>query len=160
MPEDVAGGTRHEPNPFGWGILSGIIAGAVFGAFMMMVVAPVLGKPMTAPLNMIGAVFLGKALLMQSTTGGAFVGLMVHMMDSAIFGIIFVYLWRAWKSLGRSKGIEVLTGLAYGIIVWAVMIFVALPIIGSPMATVTGSWFLVGHMMFGMVLGWVAPRYA
>lgn len=143
-------------NAFGWGILSGIIAGMIFGAFMMFVVAPALHKPMTAPLNMIGAMFLGKAYLMHPSGGSIVLGLMMHMVMSAILGIIFAYIWRA---ISGNKGYEILAGLVYGLIVWLAMTYIVLPIMGSPMAKVTGGWFLIGHLIFGLFVGLITPKY-
>lgn len=143
-------------NAFGWGILSGIIAGMIFGAFMMFVVAPALHKPIGAPLNMIGSVYLGKSLLMHPTGGSILLGFLMHMVDSAILGIIFAYIWRG---IGANKGLEIVGGLIYGILVWLVMTYIALPIVGSPMAKVTGGWFVVGHLIFGLFVGLITPRY-
>lgn len=106
---------------------------------------------------MIGAVFFGKAYLMHPAAKSIVLGLIVHMMVSAVIGIIFVMIWRTIRG---SKGAEVLAGLIYGLILWAVMTFILLPIVGSPMAKVTGGWFFAAHLMFGIVLGLVTPKYA
>lgn len=143
-------------NPLGRGIWSGIVAGLALAMFMMFVVAPVLGKPVMAPVNMIGAAFLGKAVLMHPNMGSILLGMMVHLIDSAILGIIFAYIMRGIKG---GRGAAVIYGVIYGLLVWLIMAYEVLPVLHSPMAKVTGTWFFWAHLIFGIVLGLLSPVY-
>jgi len=83
------------------------------------------------------------------------VGLMGHMMNSIIFGLIFLAIAVALKLRGVAA---VVVGMMYGIVVYAVMYWVVLRNLlsgtsGSFLsANPEWSW-IVAHLMFGGVLG-------
>ena len=83
------------------------------------------------------------------------VGLAGHMMNSIIFGLIFLAIAFALNVRGASA---IVVGMIYGIVVYAVMYWVVLRNLlsgtsGSFLsANPEWSWIL-GHLMFGAVLG-------
>jgi len=83
------------------------------------------------------------------------VGLMGHMMNSIIFGLIFLAIAVALKLRGVAA---VVVGMMYGIVVYAAMYWLVLRNLLSGTsglflsANPEWSWVL-GHLMFGLVLG-------
>jgi uncharacterized membrane protein YagU involved in acid resistance len=99
------------------------------------------------------------------SAGPAALGLLIHMMTGAMFGIGFALL------AGRlSRTLLVPAGAVYGLAVFVVSAFVGLPVaakvtnsgnIISDMASMVGwATFAIEHMMFGLVLGALALRAA
>jgi len=132
---------------------SGLIAGLVFAMWAMIV--GIFTSNLWAPPQGIGqALGLGHP-------GHDFqivpfvVGLMGHMMNSIIFGLIFLAIAMALKLRGIAA---VVVGMVYGIVVYAVMYWVALRNLlsgtsGSFLnANPEWSW-VIAHLMFGTVLG-------
>ncbi len=151
----------------GTGALAGIIAGMVMAMYAMIASATVLGQGLFTPLYGIAAPILGMGAMTTSmhmgvyfTLGPALVGLMVHMMFSAVFGIIFGFIARALHLQGV---VAVLGGMAYGIVVLLLMSFIVLPIVGAGTMPSTVGWpsFTLEHLMYGIVLGlWPVLRAA
>jgi hypothetical protein len=83
---------------------------------------------------------------------GVILGLMGHMMNSVILGLIFAYLIapRTRSLLG-----QVVAGLVYGVAVYIAMWFVVLPLVDPVMLNLNAIVFLLGHMMWGIALGLV-----
>ncbi len=90
--------------------------------------------------------------------GPAVLGLMIHMVTGAAYGMVFVLIT---QRLRRSMVIP--AGMAYGLAVFGVSSFIGLPIAAkltgagpviTNMAAMVGrSTFAVEHLMFGTVLG-------
>lgn len=137
----------------GGGALGGVIGGIVMAMFAMGVAAMKhLGYLM--PLKLIAATLFGTEAL-RGGAGVLLVGLMIHMVASVAWGIIFAAVFR--KELSPSNGIPI--GAGFGIFVWAVMTFVVLPLVNPIMresvSMMPGGWF-IGHVLFGMGVG-LAP---
>ena len=86
-------------------------------------------------------------------------GLLGHMMNSVILGAIFLAIVRARRP---ASAITVVGGMVYGLVVYAVMYWVLLRHLLSLWAaqgvtsflTSNPEWsWVVGHLIFGMVLG-------
>lgn len=77
-------------------------------------------------------------------------GLMGHMMNSIILGLIFVAFAYA---ITRSLGGLLILGMMYGAVVFAVMWWLVVPAVDPAMQQVSGILFFIGHLMFGGVLG-------
>lgn len=97
------------------------------------------------------------------STGPAALGLLIHMITGAMFGIGFTVLARR---IPRAALIP--AGTVYGLAVFVVSAFVGLPVAAkvtgsrstiSDMASMVGwATFAVEHMMFGLVLGAIGLR--
>jgi hypothetical protein len=85
--------------------------------------------------------------------GPLILGLMGHMMNSIILGLIFVAFA---YSLTRSVASLLVLGMMYGAAVFAVMWWVVVPAVDPAMQEVNGALFFIGHLMYGSVLGLVA----
>jgi hypothetical protein len=134
-------------------ILPGLIGGLVFAMWAMIV--GIFTSNLWAPPQGIGqAVGIGHQ-------GHDFqivpliAGLIGHMMNSVILGAIFIAIALALRLHG---GVLVVAGMAWGLIVYAVMFWVVLRGLLSASsgsflsANPEWSW-VVGHLMFGAVLG-------
>jgi len=92
------------------------------------------------------------------SAGPALLGLMIHIVTGAAYGMVFVLITR---HLHPSRVIP--AGMAYGLAVFAVSSFIGLPVAAkltasgpviTNMAKMVGwSTFAVEHLMFGAVLG-------
>jgi uncharacterized membrane protein YagU involved in acid resistance len=145
-------------------LAGGFVAGMVMGMWQMIVEALLPnGAGFWGPLIAIGATVLRNLQTFTKPaafdTLGVFAGLMGHMMNSIIFGLIFALLIapRTRSLLGR-----VLAGMVYAVAIFVVMWFVVAPIVDPAMLKVNGVVFFIGHLMWGAALGlvnhWVVSR--
>jgi len=145
-------GTRTVLN---W-ILPGLIAGLVFAMWAMVV--GLFTSTLSAPPQGIGqSIGIGSA-------GHNFqlvplvVGLMGHMMNSIVLGVIFIAVANATRLRGPAV---VVGGMVYGVVVYVAMYWVLLRGILSSTsgsflsANPEWSW-IAAHLMFGVVLGALA----
>ncbi len=134
----------------GAGIVGGLIAGAVFGGMMKMMMAPAPGGGQMSMMLTVAKI-LGSSSLA--------VAWIYHLFNSAIIGAIF----GAFFGRGIPRyGAGVLWGLGYGIVWWVVGGLVLMPVfLGMPafaplqMAEMRPvAWgSLMGHAMYGLILG-------
>jgi len=142
-----------------WGLIAGLIGGIVMAMFMMIVTA-LTGMGFLAPLYAIAATFNHAwAMTKGFDLAAILVGLMLHMVNSAVFGLIFALLG-AWL-LPRALALPAaaMAGMVWGLILLAINQLIVLPLVDAPMAVATNGifgWWLVGHLMFGVVLGVIA----
>ena len=159
------------------GGVAGMIAGAAMAMFAMVASVTYQNHGFFTPLFHISALFGSPDAMMRSgmeamagnefwfSAGPAVLGLLIHMMTGAMFGIGFAFLARR-----LSRTVLVPAGALYGLAVFVVSAFVSLPVaakitnsgnIISDMASMVGwATFAVEHMMFGLVLGVLALRTA
>lgn len=155
------------------GVLGGM-AGAMVMAMYAMVASVADRHGFFTPLYHIASTFISPKAMTESMgaamqgheltlrAGPALVGLMVHMVTGAMAGAVF---GAGAVSLRLSRGVAVVTGGAFGLMVLVVNAFVGLPV----MAGVFGGgdairhmpklvgWgtFSVEHLVYGLVLGGV-----
>lgn len=131
-------------------ILMSLIAGLVYGMFVMVVEA-IIGHGLWSPLRYIAAVFtLGKDTNPSFSLTPVFVGLMGHMMNAIIFGLIFAYLIVRYLT---NTTVLIIGSMVYGAIIFLLMWFLVLPPLDPAMLLVNPVGFLIGHLMYGLVLG-------
>lgn len=127
-----------------YGVYGGLTGGVVFGALMgMMGMLPTLGSMAGIPT--------------------VWAGFLMHMMISAVIGATFAVLlaWTGWPS-----GIG--TGLGYGTLWWVLGPLTLMPLFmgmgvgaGWNLAAVAQAMpSLMGHLIFGGILGWTHARLA
>ncbi len=139
----------------GAGILAGLLAGLVFGIMMQVMTAPTPEGGRMPMMAMVAQVVRSDSLA---------VGWIYHMFNSAVIGGIFGLLLG-----GRSTGIGagLAWGALYGVFWWVLGALILMPILlgmaafapltMAPMRPVAiGS--LVGHLLFGLILGGVFAR--
>lgn len=152
------------------GALAGMIGGVAMAMFAMIAsltyqhhgfftplfhISSLLGTP-TAMMTSLQQAMAGHSFWF--TPGAAILGLLIHMMTGATYGVMFVL---ATQRVRRQHLVAV--GTAYGLIIFALSSFIALPIAGSlfgagdpitHMARIVGyGTFALEHVVFGMVLG-------
>ena len=154
-----------------------MIAGAAMAMFAMVASVTYQHHGFFTPLLHISALFGSPDAMMRSgmeamagnkfwfSAGPAALGLLIHMMTGAMFGIGFALLARR-----LSRTLLVPAGVVYGLAVFVVSAFVGLPVAAkitgsgatiSDMASMVGyATFAVEHVMFGLVLGALALRAA
>lgn len=138
------------------GIVGGIVAGIIF-AMAEMVMAVLMGGDFFGPLRMIGSIALGIGALSPTyPLGSAFVvGVVVHMILSAIYGVVFVYLLAFANQLGTSAGLLLLYGSIFGLALWILNFLIIAPIAWPQFTMVDQFWmgFVAHTFFFGTVLG-------
>ena len=146
------------------GAVGGVIAGIVFAMFEMIMAAVLSGADaFFMPLRMIGAIVLGMKALDPgySLVTAGMVGLMVHMMLSIMFGIIFAALVAYVPGLANSSLILIVAASVYGFALWIVNFYViahAASWLWFPDKTNVAVQFVAHTIMFGTVLGLFLDR--
>jgi hypothetical protein len=155
--------TRNRTRFLGFliaGAIAGMLGGAMMAMFTMLATATYLHMGFFTPLYVIASPLSGPQSMMTAMHGGTFyfalgpaiLGLVVHMLWSALWGIIFGLI--AYGLHLRSAA-AVIGGMVYGVLVMLVMSFIVAPIVGAPnlLTLLGGTTFIIGHLLFGMVVG-------
>lgn len=128
------------------GVAGGLVGSAVFGAMMAMMVPGVLEGAIPSmyglePPNMAA-------------------GFAIHLVHGAVLGVVFAAVVGVGGLGGASARKLAGAGLAYGLVVWAVLAVVVMPIwlqaVGFPPAPEVpnvGMESFVGHAVYGVLLG-------
>lgn len=138
-------------------IVTGLIASVVMG-MVDMVFEAVAGEGFWSPVIYIGATVLRGLQSLQPPVGfhfgGVIVGLMGHMMNSVVLG------WISAALIARrvaARGSLIVSGAIYGFILYLVMWYVIVPAVDSVMLNLNATFFVLAHVMWGVVLGWFLP---
>ena len=132
--------TRNRTRLLGFliaGAIAGMLGGAMMAMFTMIATATYLHMGFFTPLYVIGSPLSGPQSMMTAMHGGVFyfafgpaiLGLVVHMMWSALWGIIFGLIAAGLHLRGAAA---VIGGMVYGVLIMLVMNFALLPIVGLP----------------------------
>lgn len=79
-----------------------------------------------------------------------FWGIVIHMMMSAAAGMVFGLFAHCMSAV-----IALVVGLIYGVLIWAVMTWLVLPIVNQVMldrVMIAPSWWFAFHLIFGAML--------
>ena len=103
------------------GLLGGLISGVVMGLYMMVAML-ITGEGFIRPLELIGSLWYGTI-----TTGAtaAFLGGVTLLAAAVILGVVWAYVF------SYIKVEPLVTGVAFGAIVWALMQYLIIPASGS-----------------------------
>lgn len=166
------------------GFLAGVVGALVMGIYAMTAAATYQGTGFFTPLYHIGSVFgwaesaaaMGMSMdqgavgdLYHFTAGPAALGMAIHLMVGAAWGLVFGLVIRGF-SIPRAAVVAL--GVVFALLVMLVMSFLVLPAVaglfgsGPPirdMAAMVGwGTFTLEHAIFGLVLGLgglaIAPR--
>jgi hypothetical protein len=121
------------------------------------------GNDVWVGMKMASAPFLGERVFEPGfAMGPVVVGVLSHFAVSLVWGILF-----AWLFYGISKGLTVLAGAFWGIVVWLGMFYIVLPLVGlgGMAADVPVLFAIVEHVVFGLAVGigflpYQRPRHA
>jgi len=132
------------------GALAGLGGGAVM-AMWSMIALWLTGIRFWSPLNLIAHTIWRGAPLGAAFSGGALVlGLVIHMMMSVVLGVVFAVGVRTAGRLAASTATLTITGMMFGLAVWAVMQYGIWPALDPAAAPKFTPWvFALGHLMFG-----------
>ena len=131
------------------GLLSGLLAGAGMGVFLVVV-------------GLIGGVGPGQTLGLFAPAGSGepLTGGLMHLAVAGLYGVglalILHFLTRRgvdWRRYGW------LLGVVYGLVVWVVARFVLLPGLGIALADISPAQFVPAHLVYGAVLGYALGRH-
>lgn len=143
-----------------WWIKHGTIGGIVGGLGMMMaemIIAALMGMDAFMPPRMIAGMALGQRAMEPATPlmTAAPVGLLIHMMLSIIYGLIFAWLLSVIPALRSTAALIVATSF-FGLLLWLVNFYVIAPPAGwvwFPTMANPVQQFVAHVFGFGTVLG-------
>ncbi len=139
--------------------VASVIASVVMG-MIEMVYEGVAGAGFWSPLTFIGATVLRNLQTVPVPVSfdlpGVVLGLIGHMMNSLIFGIILG--WIILKASLSRTGL-VSTGVAYALGIFLVMWYIVIPGIDPVMLKLNGTVFAISHLMWGAALGLIMAPY-
>ena len=131
------------------GLLSGLLAGAVMGIFLVAT-------------GLIDGSGPGQTFGRFDPAGGgeSLTGALMHLAVSGLYAVrraLILHVldgrWADWRRYGW------LLGLGYGLVVWVVAQFVLLPALGIALADIAPAQFIPAHLIYGAVLGYVLGRH-
>lgn len=134
-------------------IIAGLIASMVMGMWEMVVEVFAGNGFWAAPVYIAATLFRDYqevATPVSFALVPVVVGLMGHMMNSVVLGVVFAKL--APHIVQSAQGLIGL-GLVYGVVVFAVMWFAVLPLVDPVMLRLNFAGFIAAHMMWGIALG-------
>lgn len=155
----------------------GMLAALVMAAFAMMAAATYQGSGFFTPLYHIASTLISPAAMDASMAqaadgnpfylalGPAVLGAAIHMMVGAMYGAVFALVAPRLRLSGPTL---VLGGALWGLVVFAMSAFVALPLVAAALGSgdqVAGMARMVGyptfvaeHVLFGLALGLLLAR--
>ena len=148
MATETAAATGVSTETGNWkaGVAGRLIGGLVFGAMMSMMTPGVLQMGIPAMYGIEGP-------------AGA-VGWAIHMSHGAVIGLGFAAIASLKPDLVDSIGASLGVGAGYGLLVWLALAVIVMPIWlgavgvpGAPPLPNVGVESLVGHVVYGTVLG-------
>lgn len=103
------------------GIIGGLAAGLLMGLFLAIAMA-LTGDGFWHPFELIGSIWYG-----ELTTGAAVIvlGLLTHLAVAVVLGIVWTF------ALAWIRTEPIVGGLLFGAVVWAIMQYLVLPLVGS-----------------------------
>lgn len=133
-------------------VIDGLFAGLLAGLIMILVMLVIALASGQDPLAMLGSFSIGQE-------GAPLNGLLVHLGVSGVYGAIFSILMSlipvAWRRLLPGW----IAGLVYGAVLLGLAIGLLLPGLNSPLANAPTGILVIGHIIYGLTLGWrVDPR--
>jgi uncharacterized membrane protein YagU involved in acid resistance len=146
-------GVSTETGNWKAGVTGGLVGALAFGAMMSVLTPGVLQMAIPAMYGIEGP-------------AGA-LGWAIHMSHGAVIGVGFAAVAGLRPDLGDSVGTSLGVGAAYGLLVWVALAVIAMPIwlgavgfAGAPPLPNVGVESLVGHVVYGAVLGGVYSAMA
>jgi hypothetical protein len=145
--------TATRRGEFGHAVKGGIVAGIVGGiviALFLLISTLVQGADPWMAFKGAGIPFLGERAMQPGFDPTAvLVGVLAHMGISILWGIGFGVLF-----YGISRGATLAAGVLWGVVVWLVMYYVVLPVVGlGEMTASVPVWMAVlEHIVFGVAV--------
>ena len=149
MSTETTTSPTYDAEDVSWlgGAAAGLAGGVVFGVMLTVMMPAIIREAIPALVGLSGIV----------------AGWVVHLAFSVVFGVVFAATVGAFDvpdAVGQNAGL----GMGYGGLLWLVNIVVVWPLwlqaVGFPNAPAfpNVAWMpLVGHLMYGLVLGFAYP---
>jgi uncharacterized YccA/Bax inhibitor family protein len=146
--------------------LGGALAGLIGGLAMALVAALISfveRQDIWREAKAIASVLLGAQAAAQPgfAVRPVLIGTLIHLITAMLLGALFGIVIRRWLQLPSDFGIPVVAGLAYGLLIWLVAYFVALPVVDPWLLDSYAPAFIVQHIVYGTVTGlgyaWLRP---
>jgi uncharacterized membrane protein YagU involved in acid resistance len=138
-----------------YGAIMGLVAGLIFAAFEMIMAAILQGNAF-GPIRMIGAIVLGQQAIdpAYSFATAILTGLVVHLVLSTIYGLIFGAIMMALPQ-GRQNRMNVIwIATAFGLLLWLANFYVVAPLLFPWFTNANPLVQFVAHTFFyGTALG-------
>ncbi len=128
------------------GATGGVLAGLVFAGVTMWFAQSTGGK-LDMPLRMISTIVKGDAAMAAGTTSVA-LGALVHVVLSALFGMVFALA----VPLFRTNGTAALAGTLYGLLLYIVNFLVLSPLVFTTFRGANQPFEVFAHVVFGTLL--------
>ena len=88
-------------------------------------------------------------------------GVLAHLAVSGIYGLVFGLLWSSvlrWLRLDSGGWQAILAGGVYGVLLWLGAQYILLPTTGATLGSIPVGQFLIAHLAYGLILGWLFGR--
>jgi hypothetical protein len=153
--------------PYRAGVVGGLLGGAVL-AIVALIAAPLIGRSIWFPLNVAASAFVpdlqGASLATLNTfmLDTFIVGIIIHLVLSIAIGLAFALL------LPTLPGPPLVWSVVIGAIMWAVALFLALPVLNPMMGEMVNPLmggvveplsFIIANIAYTVTLGWWVSRY-
>jgi hypothetical protein len=134
------------------------MAGGMVMAMWSMIVLWLTGVGFWSPLNLIAhTVWRSAPLGVSFSVVALVIGLVLHMMMSMLLGMVLAVAVRSSRRLAGDPAARAMTGVVFGIVVWAVMQYALWRVVDPAAALAFTPWvFAIGHLMFGAVTALLA----
>jgi uncharacterized membrane protein YagU involved in acid resistance len=151
MPQAQAGVSLGPMVHWRAAVSAGVLAGAVFIMFEMVMVALFLTESPWAPPRMMAAIVLGETVLPPPATfdfGVMTVAMTVHFVLSILYAFIIAEIIQY-----RGTGLALSLGAAAGLVIYLVNFYGFTAVF--PWFAMARNWVsVVGHILFGVVTAW------
>jgi hypothetical protein len=134
------------------GLLSGVLAGLAMVAYLALAMVVSGGSPLAT-----------LAMFAPDPQSGPLVGLLAHLAVSGIYGVLFGV---SYAALLRHPGynppawLHAAIGGLYGLLLLLAAWTLILPATGSQLQQIPLLQLAVGHLLYGVLLGWLVYRRA
>jgi uncharacterized membrane protein YagU involved in acid resistance len=129
------------------GAVGGLISGMVFAGVTMWFTSTMPGGKADMPLHMISTITKGSGAMAAGTTSAG-LGLGIHLVLSAAFGVLFALAVPRF----RTNGTVALAGTAYGVLLYVVNFLILAKVAFHVFETANQPFELFAHVVFGTLL--------
>lgn len=129
------------------GAVGGVVSGAVFAGVTMWFASTMPEGSAEMPLRMMSTVVKGSDAMAAGTTSVG-VGLLVHLVLSVLFGVVFAFVVPTL----RTNGTVALVGTIYGGLLYVVNFLVLAPLVFTVFQDANQPFELFAHLVFGTLL--------
>lgn len=129
------------------GVVGGEVAGVVFAGVTMWFASTMPDGKAEMPLHMMSTIVQGSGAMEAGTTSAG-LGVAVHLVLSALFGVVFALL----VPLLRTNGTVALAGLVYGVGLYVVNFLILAPLVFTVFQGANQPFELFAHAVYGSLL--------